>query len=221
MNKELSLMNVTEAMRARSSIRAYRPDPVSRELLMEIFEEAARTPSWGNTQPWEVFVADGDALDRVRVAYAENYASNTQGAPEVARPADWPEEAKRRQGGIGGGMTPEVKEAFSQFGALNQAMFHAPAVIFLCMDKALTNWSMYDVGAYSQSVMLLAVERGLSTIPAITSVLFPEVLHRELGIPDSYYVLIGIPIGYADDSNDINKLHTLRDAAADVVRFAP
>ena len=214
-------MNVTEAMRARSSIRAYKPDPVSRELLMEIFEEAARTPSWANTQPWEVFIADGDALVKIREAYAENYMNNIQGAPEVARPVDWPEEAQRRRGGIGAGMTPEVKEAFSQFGVLNQTIFNAPAVVYLCMDKTLTNWSMYDIGAYSQSVMLLAIERGLSTIPAITSVSYPEVLHRMLGIPDMYNVLIGIPIGYADDSNDINKLHTLRDAAADVVRFAP
>jgi len=213
-------MTVTEAMEARSSIRAFKPDKVDRALLMEIFELAARTPSWANTQPWEVFVADGDALGRIRAAYIENHEKRIMGAPEVARPTDWPDSAKRRQAGIGAGMTPEVHEAFSQFGTLNNAIFNAPSVVYLCMDKSLTNWSMYDIGAYSQSVMLLAVERGLSTIPAITSVLFPDVLHRELNIPDNYYVLIGIPIGYADDTNAINKLHTLRDTTANVVRFA-
>ena len=212
-------MTVTEAMNKRSSIRAFKPDKIDRALLTEIFELAARTPSWGNTQPWEVFVADGEALNKIREAYANNYESKIAGGPEVARPPDWPEEAKRRQGGIRAGMTPEVQESFSQFAKLNQAMFYAPAVVFLCMDKELTNWSMYDIGAYSQSVMLLATERGLSTIPAITSVTYPEILHRELNIPDSYYVLIGIPIGYADDTQVINQLHTLRDKAADVVRF--
>ena len=66
-------MTVTEAIKTRSSIRAFKPDMVDRALLMEIFELAARTPSWGNTQPWEVFVADGDALGRIRAAYIENH----------------------------------------------------------------------------------------------------------------------------------------------------
>jgi len=212
-------MKVTEAMRARSSIRAFKPDNVDRKLLMEIFEEAARTPSWANSQPWEVFVADGEPLKRILAEYAKNYENKLTGAPERARPTGWPEDIQRRQGGIGAAMTPEIKESFSQFGILNQTMFGAPSVIFLCMDKALTEWSMYDVGAYSQSVMLLATERGLSTIPAVTAVLFPEVLHRELNIPEHFHVVIGIAIGYADETNTINKLRTLRDPAADVVRF--
>jgi nitroreductase len=36
------------------------------------------------------------------------------------------------------------------------------------MDRVLNQWSLYDIGAYSQSFMLAALEQGLSTIPAIT-----------------------------------------------------
>ena len=212
-------MTVTESINARSSIRAFLPKKVDRTLLLEILKLAARTPSWGNTQPWEIFIADGDVLVRIRKAYTENYEKNIQQAPEIPRPASWPDEARRRQQGINAGMTPEVQKAFSQFGMLNQTIFYAPTVVYLCMDKELTNWAMYDIGAYSMSVMLLAVERGLSTIPSITSVAFPDILHKELRIPDNYFVVIGIPIGYVDDTNDINRLQTLRDNTHNVVRF--
>jgi hypothetical protein len=40
--------------------------------------------------------------------------------------------------------------------SLNYDFFGAPVVIYLCMDKTLTSWSMFDVGAISQNIMLAA-----------------------------------------------------------------
>ena len=79
-------------------------------------------------------------------------------------------------------MLRDCGSAVDQFGILNQTMFNAPAVIYICMDKILSEWSLYDIGAFSQSIMLAAVEQGLSTIPAITLMLYPDVLRRELKI---------------------------------------
>jgi len=56
-------MNVLEALEARRSIRAYKPDPVAPELIKGIIEAANKAPSWANTQPWEVFVASGAPLE--------------------------------------------------------------------------------------------------------------------------------------------------------------
>jgi nitroreductase len=50
-----------------------------------------------------------------------------------------------------------------QFAALNQTMFNASVVVYVCMDKILSEWSLYDIGAYSQTFMLAALEQGLST----------------------------------------------------------
>lgn len=50
----------------RRSIRGYKPDPVPRELLDEIIEVAAQSPSSMNTQPWNVHVVTGEVLDRIR-----------------------------------------------------------------------------------------------------------------------------------------------------------
>jgi nitroreductase len=87
------------------------------------------------------------------------------------------------------------------------------------MDKIHSEWSLYDIGAYSQSLMLAAMEQGLSTIPAITLVVYPDVLRRELNIPEHLKVTIGIAIGYADPENKINNFVSSRSPLGETVRF--
>ena len=212
-------MNVTEAMLSRRSIRAYKPDEVDKAVIMEILEKAARTPSWANTQPWTVFVAAGKTLERIRNSYAENYKNAVTPVTDIPRPAEWPQAAKERTMGLRPDMLRDCGDAANQFGEMNQRIFDAPAVIYLCVDKMFSQWSLYDLGAYSQSVMLLAREYGLSTIPAITSVSYPDILRRELDIPDNLNVAIGIPIGYADENNGINNFHSSRSPTSETVFY--
>jgi nitroreductase len=186
---------------------------------MEIIEKAAKTPSWANTQPWEVFIAAGDALERIRNAYVENHKNEVKSQTDVPRPTEWPQAAKDRTMQLRPGMERDCGEAANQFGEVNQKMFNAPAVVFLCLDKMYSHWSLYDLGAYAQSVMLLAQERGLATIAAITSVLFPDVLRRELSIPDNLNIAIGIPIGYADENNKINNFQSGRSPLSETVHY--
>ena len=42
-------MDVVEAIRERKSVRAFKPDPVSMDMLKKIIEQALRAPSWANT----------------------------------------------------------------------------------------------------------------------------------------------------------------------------
>ena len=65
-------MELLEAIHNRKSIRQFKPDPVPRVLLQEILRAALRAPSAINTQPWECWVAGGEALRRLgRELYAE------------------------------------------------------------------------------------------------------------------------------------------------------
>ena len=212
-------MEVIAALEQRRSIRAFEPTEVEPEKLAAILAAAVNTPSWANSQPWEVFVASGDAVSRIRAAYAECYKNGVKSTPDIARPAQWTEANKARQQGLRPDMVRDCGDDVANFGALNQAMFNAPAVIYLCVDKLLAHWALYDIGAFSQSIMLLAAERGLGTIPAITLVMYPEVLRRELGIPDNLNVAIGIAIGYTDESRGINNFVSARSPLSESVRF--
>ena len=203
-------MNVIEALAKRRSVRAFLSTPIDPKKLTAIFEAALRTPSWANSQPWEMFVATGKTLERIKKGYAENYANNVPAAPETPRPTEWPDVSIQRREQLNSDMRRDCGDTVAQFGKLNQMMFGAPAVIYPCMDKLLSQWSLYDIGAYSQSLMLAATEYGLDTIPAMTLTLFPDILRRELQIPENLKVTIGIAIGYPDVQNAINNFVSAR-----------
>ena len=55
-------MNVTEAVNSRRSVRSYQDKPVDPAVLRRALETAQRSPSGGNTQPWNAVVLTGDPL---------------------------------------------------------------------------------------------------------------------------------------------------------------
>lgn len=49
-------MELMEAIKGRRSIRKYKPDSIPDEALQKIMEAVRWSPSWANTQCWEVIV---------------------------------------------------------------------------------------------------------------------------------------------------------------------
>src|SRR5258706_3458402 len=67
-------MHIDEALTKRRSARAFRPDPVPRELVEEILSVASRAPSGTNIQPWKIHVVAGEVrarLEREVLAHRE------------------------------------------------------------------------------------------------------------------------------------------------------
>ena len=56
-------MNVSDAVAARRSIRAFLDTPVDNDLIRTLLEKSARAPSGGNVQPWQVHVINGSRMD--------------------------------------------------------------------------------------------------------------------------------------------------------------
>lgn len=210
------MMNVSEILQTRRSCRAFKPDPVDQDMLLAVLNDALRTPSWGNTQPWEIFVAGGEVLKEINQAYLANTKNHIPMSPDIPHPKSYPPAAKEHIKEFMAGVSLVAEDAVKLFGELNQKFFYAPAVIYLCMDKGLATWSMFDLGALSQSIMLAAAESGLATIPAVTLVHYPEILRNKLGIPDNFSIVIGIAIGYEDKHHPINKFKSARRPVADV-----
>ena len=53
-------MQTLDAIRTRQSIRAFEDREVPRELIEEIVADASWSPSYKNSQPWEVIVLAGE-----------------------------------------------------------------------------------------------------------------------------------------------------------------
>ena len=214
-------MHVDEALSTRYSARAFLPRPVGREVMEAVLKAAERTPSWANTQPWDVFVADGEALEHIRSGFSACYEKGIEPEPEVSRPSVWSEKAQQCMKELTSSQREgDFIEAFKEFFDLNRSFFNAPTVVYLCMDKVLSQWSLYDLGAYSQSLMLSATEQGLDTIPAVNLVFFPKIIREELHIPENLKIVIGIAVGYADKAHGINAYRSSRRPFEDVVHFS-
>ena len=90
---------------------------------------------------------------------------------------------------------------------------------FFYIGKDINIWPVFDCGSMTQTILLLATEHGLGSIPAIQPVLYPDILRRILGLPDSKLIVLGIPIGYPDESAAINQLRTAREPIEKVAKF--
>ena len=148
-------MELEAAIRGRRSIRKFRPDSIPGKILEDVLEIARWAPSWGNTQPWELYVITGEALEAFRKA---NVASMAGGEPlrnDVPMPEKWPEQMKLRYMDIGKsvvtslGLKREDKEGRHRHQLNMGALFGAPCLIVATVPRdVLVEYSMLDVGLF-------------------------------------------------------------------------
>ncbi|OFW59849.1 MAG: hypothetical protein A2133_07350 [Actinobacteria bacterium RBG_16_64_13] len=218
-------MEVHDALRNRRTVRAFLNRPVPRESLQEILEDALHTPSWANTQPWEVHVAAGEVLERIRRTYEERTTAKVPAQPDLPFPGAWPAPCRERTKELTLGRaltrntTTDDPAFHHEFLMANRRFFGAPCVVYLCMARALSQWSVFDLGAMCQSITLAAQDRGVESAIAINTVCYPDVLRAELGIPDDLVIVIGIALGYVDPSDPEDSFRSARRTLAEAVSF--
>jgi nitroreductase len=218
-------MNVSDALGSRYTCRVFKHDPVTRETILKILEVALRAPSWANTQPWEIFVAGGKVLDKIRQGYLENYGKGVSRNPELRAPQKWPAALQKRTEDLGAkrfaalGIDREDTVARQALFEQNYRLFGAPTVVYLCMDRTLTPWSIFDMGSLAQSIMLAAQEQGVDSAPAVMLVAYPDILRAELDIPEDLSIVLGVALGYGDPDHPQNRFRSPRRPLQEVVRF--
>ncbi len=217
---------VSDALKNRRTIRGFKAGPVKKELLVRILEPAIHAPSWANTQPWEIFVAAGEPLERLRKGYAEKLRNCAPRNPDIAMPREWPPECKMRMETLKTERTEVLEQAcrpgesLPDLQQMNYTFFNAPVVVYLCMDRCLAPWSLFDLGAVSHGIMLAAEEQGLGSAVAVTLAAHPDLIRKELGIPDHLAIVIGIALGRPDPDSPQNKFRSTRRKLEEVVRFS-
>jgi nitroreductase len=215
-------MEIVEAINTRRSIRAFKPDPVSLEILQDILKVASNAPSWTNTQPWEFAVVTGSKLEEIRRSYLSKIGTEPRG--DVARPKVFPEpyDMRRRiaidQSQQAEGIKREDKEGRKTWEHKQLTNFGAPCEIYIYtersfyyQDSGINPWPVFDCGMVAENIMLMATKYGLGTIPQAQAVAHPDILRQALGIPDTKIMLIGLAIGYPDWESPLNKFKTSRE----------
>ena len=219
-------MNLDDAIRARRSVRAFRPDPVSEETIRELLAIASLAPSGTNIQPWKVHVVTGATCERLeREVLAHRETKPTDDKAEFARTDKRKEPYLSRMRALGKDMygrigIPKGDEAASwrQWGR-NWSFFDAPVGLIFTIDKDLDSMSFLDIGMFMQTFMLAAKDRGLDTCAQGAWNLFWTATRRVLSIPDDEYIIAGMALGYADDDHPVNGLIASREPLEQIATF--
>ncbi len=208
-------MDVSEAVRRRMSVRAFKPDPVAGATVREILHLAHKAPSGGNLQPWRVHALAGDALAAVKAEVARAPSET----PEYAVYPDrlWePFRTRRFECGedlyAAIGIAREDRAGRLRQLARNLDFFGAPVGLFFSLDRNLGPPQWADVGMFMQTIMLLASERGLDTCAQEFWARWPRTLARVLELPADHMVFSGMAMGWRDEAHPINRWRTRRDS---------
>jgi nitroreductase len=218
-------MDVVEAIRERMSIRAYKPDSVPMDIIKKIMEQAIWAPSWANTQPWEFAVVTGKKLEEIEEGFVARGIQEP--TPDIHRPYEFPEPYISRIRALASRPREELpKEERDAHTIDNFRHYGATTCIYLLIDrsffyqsKGINVWSLYDSGSVVQNIMLLATNYGMSTTAQAQAVVYPDIVRKVTGIPESKLIALGITIGYPDMDKPINQTRNQREPLDKVVQW--
>jgi nitroreductase len=219
-------MQLDEALKARKSVRAFKPDPVPLDLVTEIIDIARWSPSGTNIQPWKVHVVAGDVRRRLE----EEVLAHRETDP-ADKIAEFPRTSKRKEPyttrmrvlgkemyGLLGIPKGDQAANWRQWGR-NYQFFDAPVGLIFTIDKDLDAMSFLDIGMFMQSIMLAAKARGLDTCAQGAWNNFWSVTRRVLNVPDDQYIICGMSLGYADETAPVNTLIAGREPLESIATF--
>jgi nitroreductase len=215
-------MELKEVIRGRRSIRAFKDDPVPREVLEAVLGNAILAPSAINLQPWEFVVVSGEERKRLSrkliKAYREKRISCSPGNIKPLSQVY----TKRGQGSFMG-LSPLIRQIGKEFEEfVNEGscdFYGAPTAIIVCLDNSFSHRRFVDIGIALGYLLLSAQEFGLGTCPIGLICAYEDEIKEVLNIPENKTVVIGVAIGYPDLSNPINSFKTERDPLNSFVRW--
>lgn len=221
-------MNVSEAVAARHSVRAFLDKPVDGALIRRLLEQAARAPSGGNLQPWHLHVVGGEALVRLKALMRERLAGagGPQETPEYfVYPQKLGEPYRSYRYELGEAMYAQLGIAredklgrLQQF-ARNFQFFDAPLALFCTVDRQMGAPQWSDLGMYLQTLMLLLCEAGLDSCAQECWSTYPKTIGDFLALPAEHMLFCGMAIGHADPQAPVNRLRSARAPLADFAQF--
>jgi nitroreductase len=205
-------MDFVEVVKTRMSVRAYKPDPVPREVLEKVIDTALWSPSGSNTQPWELAVVAGEQKKELDAMLQDCVRKGVEPKPDVPIPQDIPEKMLARRNAVhaklGEYLAPP--EPGTVYPLEMFRFFDAPAAIIVWVERSMGDYSTFDAGLFVQTLMLSAVNEGLGTCAERSVILFSDQIREFLNIPQSKKLLLGLAVGYPDPEAPINSARTDR-----------
>jgi nitroreductase len=217
-------VTVASAIDSRLSARAFTRQAVSRSLIAQVLQLASRAPSGTNTQPWKVYVLQGESRETLvaKVCNAHDALRSDPGLAAQYReeydyyPEQWrsPYIDRRRENGwsLYGllGITKGDKDKMHLQHQRNYRFFDAPVGLMFTLERVMGRGSLLDYGMFLQNLMLAARAHGLHTCPQAAWNSFASIIKPHIGASEQEMLVCGMALGYADPDDPVNGFHTPR-----------
>jgi nitroreductase len=217
-------MELLDGIETRRSIRGFKPAPIPEEIMGKILKAAGNSPSYTNTQPWEVAVVSDKKKDELSKILYELASAKAATNPDTPMPTDWPSEMAKRSGEHGArrlktlGVEREDEQGREKLRLMNYEFYGAPCVIFLFMDSSLGPWSIFDMGLFAQNLILAAHSFGVESCLQASVTNYADEIRKFLGVPETKKLIIGISIGYPDAEAKLNAYRSVKQNPEEFVR---
>jgi len=217
-------MNINDALLKRSSIRHFENKVIPQGTLERVLNNALKSPSGGNAQPYRIAIASGSVKDQIKSELSEKFTSANeiqrlplpqkiwQGFSKGVMPdgdfnpnVKYKGELKERKFACGMGLYETLGVGRSDRAGRNEQMkrnfefFDAPTVIFIFVNAQLGHYSTLDAGIFMQSLMLSAVSEGLGTCPQAALAIWGSPIKRQFKVDKDYKLICGMSIGYPSE----------------------
>jgi len=167
-------MDAIEAIQRRTSVRRYRPDPVSRDTIAGLLDCAVRAPNHKLTEPWRFAVLTGGAKARLAEIRANHRLRNAE--------------------------DPSSDEARARADKARRETLESPAIIVVMArtsEDDITREEDYAaVMMATANLMTAAQSLGLGTYLKTGGVMRDPPLAELVDLPEGYRVVGLLSVGY-------------------------
>ena len=211
----------------RRSIRGYKKEPVSRELITEIIEVAKGAPSSMNTQPWFFHVVTGEPLERIRKGNTEKMMAGADVDREIKMNHGYEGAYRQRQVDIAKqlfavmGIAREDAEKRQDWVMRGFRQFDAPVSIVMTCEKTMEHDTIchFDLGAAVYGLVLAAWTRGLGTVINGQGIMQSSVVREHANIPEDQTIMTCVAMGWPDFTFAANDVKSVREDNGNFVTF--
>ncbi len=210
-------MEFQEVVKKRIGKRSFTDRQISDEDICAIVKDAQRAPSWANAQATHVYIAEGETLRKIKAEHLAKVEKGEKSESDIptAHRNSWGEKSLAHQDQL----MKDWKEFLGDlapFITSQKILYNASAIVYLTVPRTAPQWALIDLGAFAQTLMLAAQDRGIGSTPAHEITKFPEEARKYLGIPDDEIVAMGIALGYPTDEK-INQFVSQRMPVEEVL----
>jgi len=199
------MLDVEQAIRQRSSIRAFLPRAVPKEEIVALLELARWAPSGSNRQPWRVKVVTSQALEGWRKALEQHLTIDNWS------PAQREAFANRvRENGLGPLEKLAGRPLLDLLVGGSFRFYNAPVVLVVAFPGTSDTRRPDAIAAFVTTLMLAAHARGLGTCWLGFPMCYPALVRRYAGLAPEEQPGAVVALGYPDPEAPENSFRAPR-----------